>query len=83
MIPVKSSTEPNNLTYDEWVETLRREHNVIVSGKYLAKSVENRIAIEESLMIKMENEKLLKKNDGTAEHPILFGIKKLFKRNVF
>lgn len=70
---------PEKLTYDEWVDTLKREQNVIVSSKFLAKSVENRIARDEAILLKMEHENLLKKTDGTAKHPILFGIQKLFK----
>lgn len=72
---------PEKLSYDEWVDTLKREQNVIVSSKFLAKSVERRIAADESILLKMENENILKKNDGTVKHPILFGIKKIFKLN--
>jgi hypothetical protein len=40
------------LTYEEWIETLKREQNVIVSGLYRAKSIEQRVMIDESIQYK-------------------------------
>lgn len=51
---IKSVVHPQKkLTYEEWVETLKKERKVVVSGLARAKSVGTRILIEESLEYKI------------------------------
>ena len=64
------------LSYDEWREHLKREHNVVVSGKYLAKSIENRVRMDEVELIRQEYNIEEKPSGGTAKPRILFGVLK-------
>ncbi len=75
---VMSTTEPiHNLTYQEWVDELRIKENVIVSSKYHARTIEQRIRIEESLQLQREMENSeVKISDGTAKPRILVGMLK-------
>lgn len=75
---VMSSTEPiHQLTYQEWVDELRTKENVIVSSKYHARTIEQRIRVEEALELKREMENSeVKNSNGTAGPRILFGVLK-------
>jgi|694.fasta_scaffold69847_3 hypothetical protein len=64
------------LTYHEWVDILKEEHNVIVSSKFLAKSVEDRIRTDEAIMYRLENQKHLRGDEEEVRPSILFGIKR-------
>lgn len=64
--------QKRTLTYEEWIESLKREQNVIVSGLYRAKSIEQRVMIDEAKEYKREYSQLIKEDRKTG---ILFGIK--------
>lgn len=65
-----------NLSYQEWVDMLKKEHNVVVSGKFLAKSIEDRIKAEDAIHYKMDYQKHLRGDEEEVRPSILFGIKK-------
>jgi len=75
-IKIQSTATPEKeLTYQEWVDELRTQENVIVSSKYHSRTIEQRIRVDESIQLKREmgtsEEKV---SDGTAEPRILFGM---------
>ena len=75
-IKIQSTAAPEKeLTYQEWVDELRIQENVIVSSKYHSRTIEQRIRVEEALQLKREMETSEEKvSDGTAEPRILFGM---------
>ena len=79
----QSTTLPEQtLTHQEWVDYLKEKENIIVSGKFLAKSIEDRIRADEARMIQEEYE-MKNISDGTAEPRILFGIKTFLINLIF
>jgi len=84
-LKIMSSTEPTNqFTYQEWVDELRIKENVIVSSKYHARTIEQRIIVDEAIQMKKEMENSeVKISDGTAEPRILFGVLKTVLNNFF
>ncbi len=62
---------PEELTYQEWVDKLRIEQNVVVSSKFLAKSIEKRIQVDEAIMMGLENQV----TQEESKPSILLGIK--------
>jgi len=62
------------LSYHEWVDSLKKEFNVVVSGKFHAKTIEERIKAEDAALYKQEFERE-KKTQEEAKPSILFGIK--------
>ena len=77
-LKILSTAEPQEeLTYQEWVDALRTQETVIVSSKYHARTIEQRIKVDEALQMKREMENSeVKFSDGTAEPRILFGMLK-------
>jgi hypothetical protein len=90
MLKIQPITQQKrNLTYEEWIEALKRERKVIVSGLHKSKSIEQRIMIDESREYQIpqnvqENREMgilfgikhfLSKFDGMVRFPILFGRK--------
>jgi len=75
-IKIQSTATPEKeLTYQEWVDELRTQENVIVSSKYHSRTIEQRIRVDESIQLKREMETSEEKvSDGTAEPRILFGM---------
>ncbi len=75
-IKIQSTATPEKeLTYQEWVDELRIQENVIVSSKYHSRTIEQRIRVDESIQLKREMETSEEKvSDGTAEPRILFGM---------
>jgi len=73
-----STSEPcNQLSYQEWVDELRVKENIIVSSKYHARTIEQRIKVDEALQLQREMENSeVKISDGTAKPRILFGVLK-------
>jgi hypothetical protein len=69
--------QKRTLTYEEWIESLKREQNVIVSGLYRAKSIEQRVMIDESIQYKNE---ILRVVQDDRESGILFGVKNLLSK---
>lgn len=59
------------LTYEEWIEALRKEQNVNVSGLYKSRSIEKRVRIDEAKNYKTP-QSLQVRREG-----ILFGMKNL------
>jgi hypothetical protein len=77
-LKIMSTSEPyKQLSYQEWVDELRIKENVIVSSKYHARTIEQRIRVDEALQLKrdMENSEV-KISDGTAKPRILVGMLK-------
>jgi len=76
IIKIQSTATPEKeLTYQEWVDELRIQENVIVSSKYHSRTIEQRIRVDESIQLKREMETSEEKvSDGTAEPRILFGM---------
>jgi adenine specific DNA methylase Mod len=76
IIKIQSTATPEKeLTYQEWVDELRTQENVIVSSKYHSRTIEQRIRVDESIQLKREMETSEEKvSDGTAEPRILFGM---------
>jgi hypothetical protein len=77
-LKILSTAEPQKkLTYQEWVDELRIQENVIVSSKYHARTIEQRIRVDEAIQMKREMENSKENfSDGTAEPRILFGMLK-------
>jgi predicted secreted Zn-dependent protease len=76
IIKIQSTATPEKeLTYQEWVDELRTQENVIVSSKYHSRTIEQRIRVDEAIQLKREMETSEEKvSDGTAEPRILFGM---------
>ena len=77
-LKILSTAEPQEeLTYQEWVDALKTQENVIVSSKYHARTIEQRIKVDEAIQMKREMENSeVKFSDGIAEPRILFGMLK-------
>lgn len=77
-LKIMSTSEPcNQLSYQEWVDELRVKENIIVSSKYHARTIEQRIKVDEALQLQREMENSeVKISDGTAKPRILFGVLK-------
>lgn len=52
------------LTYEEWIDVLKKEQNVNVSGLYKGRSIEERVAIDEARQYKIP-QRVQSKGTGT------------------
>jgi hypothetical protein len=76
MLKIQPITQQKrNLTYEEWTETLRKEHNVIVSGLYKGRSIERRVMIDEYREYEIPQNNMYDREMG-----ILFGVKTLLSK---
>lgn len=72
MIKYQSVVYPQRkLTYEEWIDVLKKEQNVNVSGLYKGRSIEERVAIDEARQYKIPQRVQVRKTG------ILFGVKNL------
>jgi hypothetical protein len=63
-------------TYEEWIELLRKEHNVIVSGLYLGRSIQERVNIDDAINYRSPEAIKIEKINITRQLKNLFGTKK-------
>jgi hypothetical protein len=63
-------------TYEEWIELLRKEHNVIVSGLYLGRSIQERVNIDDAINYRSPDAIKIEKINITRQLKNLFGAKK-------
>lgn len=76
MIKYQSVVYPQKkLTYEEWIESLRKEQNVNVSGLYNGRSIERRVTIDETIRYKLSQNV-----QDDRESGILFGVKNLLSK---
>ena len=80
MQKVMSTVRPiNNLTYQEWMNVLKNEYDIIVSSRYHSKCIEKRVLMDEFIEINNGWSSDFNKPNG---YSILFGKLKSFLKKI-